>query len=414
MKNSFLILALIGCSFAFGQSSDYNFKRELTGITDDWHSVELPLDIYEKVSHDLSDIRIFGTDKKGNEFEAGYILETKFDEYITEEVGFKVINSSSQSGGYFYTLQLYRDEIINEISLDFAENNYDWNIRLEGSQDQKDWYMIQKDYRILSIQNSRMNYGYNRLNFKDSKFKYYRVFVPAKTDPHFISARISHKVMIEGKSTDYKIVSQTVTEDKANKETIINVKLDKFVPVHKIKIEANDDFDYYRPIRILCPSDSSKSEKGYIVNYYEPSNGTFSSFEENEFEVSNVNTKELKIIISNNDNQPLNISNIKVSGYVKQLVARFTEPADYSLMYGKENAHSAIYDLDHFKESIPEELVPLKLGKEIKIASSEAATDNSSFFENPMWLWGIMGFVILLLGFFTFKMLGSEKGKSED
>jgi Protein of unknown function (DUF3999) len=414
MKNSFLIIALISCSFAFGQSSSYSFKRELKGISEDWHSIELPLDIYEKVSHDLSDIRIFGADLKGNEFEAAYILETKFDEITTEEVDFKVINSSSQAGGYFYTLQLYSDEIINEMSLDFAEDNYDWNIRLEGSQDQKEWFMIQNDYRILSIQNSRMNYGYNRMKFNDSKFKYYRIFVPAKTDPRFISARISHKVVVEGKSNDYKIVSQTVEEDKEKKETTITLKLDKFVPVHKIKIEADDDFDYYRPIRILCPSDSSKSEKGYIVNYYEPSNGIFSSFEENEFEVSNVTTKELKIIISNNDNQPLNISNISVSGYVKQLVARFTEPADYSLTYGNKSAHGAVYDLEHFSESIPEELISLKVGEEISIASSEEAQDNSSFFENPMWLWGIMGFVILLLGFFTFKMLGSEKGKSED
>jgi hypothetical protein len=265
----------------------------------------------------------------------------------------------------------------------------------------------------MSNKNGGLYYVYKHIHFSDSQYRYYRIFVPSKTDPNFKRAQVTHTTLIAGKTRDFKITAQTITEDKEKKETIIEIKLDQLVPVHKIKIEAENGFDYYRPIRILCPSDSTKTEKGYIVNYYEPANGIFSSFEETEFSLDGIKTNALKIIISNSDNQPLSISNISISGYVHELVARFTEPADYKLMYGNLSASSPNYDIGHFTESIPEILVPLSLGDEIKIAVSAEAADDSSFFENPIWLWGIMGVVIALLGFFTFKMLGSEKGKTQ-
>jgi hypothetical protein len=159
--------------------------------------------------------------------------------------------------------------------------------------------------------------------------------------------------------------------------------------------------------------DSTKTEKGYIRNYSEVTRRTFSSFEDNVFNCSNVTADNFKIVIQNNDNQPLNISQVSVDGYVHELVARFTEEADYSLVYGYPSASRPDYDIDHFTSSIPAVLAPLTLGNEVSISNSEAVTDTGSFFENPMWLWGIMIVIIGLLGFFTFKMLGAEKGNSE-
>ena len=413
MKNKLLLLIAFIQFGAVGQISDYNFKREISGITDDWHNVELPNEMYEKVNHSLNDIRFYGVTENGDTIEAPYLIRSKKDQITAEDIAFRVINSSRKNDGYYYTLQLDADEVINEISLDFSQNNFDWSIQLEGSQDQTEWFSIVDSYRILSISNERMNYAYERINFPDAKFKYYRIFIPSSTDPGFLSARVTHTTFISGKKREFAIKSQNIYEDKDHKETVIELTLETAVPVNSIKIEASNSFDYYRPVTISYIVDSTKTEKGYIRNYDDITRGTFSSMENNAFFCSNVTTDNFKIVISNHDNQPLNISKLSVDGYVYELVARFTEEADYSLVYGYSSAAQPNYDIDHFTSSIPEVLVPLTIGDEVSISKSETAIDTGSYFENPMRLWGIMGAIIILLGFFTFKMLGAEKGKEE-
>ncbi|MFT4602341.1 MAG: hypothetical protein ACI857_002527 [Arenicella sp.] len=413
MRNSLLIFFVLCQIQAFSQMDTYKYERELTGIADDWHKVVLPNDIFKSIAADQNDMRLYGITEAGDTVEAAYFIQVKSDEVTVVEKGFNILNTSRKNGGYYYTLQLDSDETINEISFDFALNNFDWRVQLEGSQNQLDWYSIERAYRLVSIDNNRMNYAYKSISFPESKYRYYRIFVPSEVDPGFFSARITHTTTIKGESRDFNILSQTITEDKTAKQTIIEFSLKEAVPVNSIKVLATDDFDYYRPISISYVRDSTKTEKGYIVNYRHPFEGVLSSIEENQFDIGNRTAKQFKIVIENNDNQPLNITEISVNGYVHELVARFTEDADYRLVYGNPSAPSPNYDIDHFKNSIPNELTPLTIGTEVALKKETVEADTGSFFENPIWLWGIMGVIIVILGYFTFKMMGSNKGQHE-
>ena len=61
MRNRILViicLLLVTIGGAKAQFGDYSYKRSINGITDQWHSLDLPDNIYEKVSPKLVDIRI--------------------------------------------------------------------------------------------------------------------------------------------------------------------------------------------------------------------------------------------------------------------------------------------------------------------------------------------------------------------
>ena len=58
------------------------------------------------------------------------------------------------------------------MNLKFSEKNYDWMLRLEGSHDQKEWFNIVEDYRILSIKNEQTNYSFGDVTFPNSNVTY--------------------------------------------------------------------------------------------------------------------------------------------------------------------------------------------------------------------------------------------------
>ena len=128
----FFFLFQINC---FGQFEQYNYKREITDVSEQWHKVILPNDVFGKVNRNFSDIRFYGI-SESDTIEAPYILKTTPDKTIETEIQFNLINTSRNQDGYFFTLEVPSKKTINHIDLNFREKNFNQKIRLEGSHNQ--------------------------------------------------------------------------------------------------------------------------------------------------------------------------------------------------------------------------------------------------------------------------------------
>lgn len=417
-KSSLVIVILLLNTIVFGQISSYNYKRNLSGITDEWHSIQLPNSIFEKIGSSFNDIRIYGITKKSDTVEAPYFISTKQDKIYVENVKFELMNSVKNNDGYFYTLKMKKGEVINSINLDFGVDNYDWNIRLEGSHDEQNWFTVVDDYRILSINTEFTRYSYNHVSFPKASYTYYRVFVPSSVEPQFITPKITMTKYVYGSMKNYTITSKNQFEDKKAKETVMKINLKHAVPLSEIQINSDAQFDYYRHVEIEYLYDSIKTKNGYKYQYETLASGTFSSLEKNVFSLRNKIAKQLRITIQNHDNKPLKISSVELKGQVYQLHARFTDPGDYILAYGNKDQRAPIYDIDHFRSSVPEDLKNLKLGTEIiipkKVKSEEEIKEEAPLLNSKLWIWAIMGVVIIILGWFSFKMLRSEDSENKE
>jgi len=146
------------------------------------------------------------------------------------------------------------------------------------------------------------------------------------------------------------------------------------------------------------------TEKGWHYNYRNLSSGTLNSIEKNEIKFSSTIAQKIRVVIQNYDNEPLIIENIEVKGYTHKLVARFDKPANYYLAYGKANSRKPQYDIAQAVTKIPKNLTILTLG-EIEHIPKEKTPTVSPLFENKIWLWVVMGVIILVLGGFTLKMM---------
>lgn len=410
MRNKFLLILLVlfcSTSFVYGQMEDYNYKRELLGVDDLWHKVELPDDIFKNISQSLNDIRIYGINAENDTIEAPYLLRLNKGEITSKEVDVEIINTSSTENGYYFTFEVVQGVTINELKLDFKQQNFDWKLKLEGSQNQQEWFSIVDDYRILSIKNSETEYQFTDIVFPDSKYRYFRVCVKSDSKPDLVAIKMTSNEVKEGVFKDFEIVKTQIKELESARKTEIEVDLDLQVPVSSVKINVKDNFDYYRKVKIQYLSDSTKTEKGWMYSFRTLTEGMLTSIETNEFKFESTILNKLKIIIYNLDNEPLHFENVAVKGYQHDLLVRFTEPADYYLTYGKIKAKKPNYEISQFVSNIPESLTNLELGVQ-QIIPKKDVVKKEPLFKNKNWLWGIMIIIIGVLGWFSIKMMKTK------
>lgn len=402
LKNSVYILFFtLVTTICFGQMDTYSKKIELKGITDQWHKIVVPNEVFQYVKSDFADIRIYGISPTDT-IEAPYILNLSKAEYGNTSIPFKLLNSVNNSDGYFFTYELPSNETINEIKLNFKNLNYNWLTTLEGSQNQEDWFSILEDYRILSIVNDQTDYTFNDLKFPSAKFKYYRLKIKTSDTPFLQSATVLKQAEKVPEYRSYKVNAFKTKQE--NKNSIVDIKLKNRVAVSFLELTIDDGFEYYRPITIQYLVDSVKTDKGYYHNYKTLARRTLSSLETNSVQLPSTLAQKFRIIISNHDNQPLNISKIQAKGYLHILKTRFTEPANYFLVYGKTSASYPKYDIVNTKNPIPSISSELRFGNEMDISEKQINT-SSPLFENHLWLWILLATIILGLGYFTIQMM---------
>lgn len=404
LKINLFTLLLLCATIANAQTNTYKFKRSITGVNSVWHKMALPNDLYKKANAGFEDLRIFGINGKDT-LEVPYLLKQRADKVTTNDIAFKQINQSTNPNGYYYTFQSPGINLINQINLAFKQENFDWKVNLEGSNDNKEWFSLLTDYRILSIKNNDTDYHFTKLNFPDSKYQYFRIAVKSPVQPELLEAKISKTDTVKGTYQEVKYQSFDLKNDVSKKETIINVTLANPVPLSNLRLNAQSDFDFYRSIKIEYATDGFKTDKGIQYNYANLYEGTISSLEEPAFNFANTITSRLKITIQNNDNKPLRLNILQLKGNIYEIIARFDEPKDeYALYYGNEKATGPLYEIEKFESKIPNNLTSVNIGTEQRNPAYSIKTEKP-LFENKAWLWVLMAVIIALLGWFSFKML---------
>jgi hypothetical protein len=386
------------------QHRDYAYQRKIENVEEQWHRLDIPTDVYAKVNRDFSDLRLMGIKTGGDTIEAPYIFKILTDEISSKAVEFELMNQVKNKAGYYYTFKILTPSEINHIDLKFNKSNFDWHVKLEASQDQKEWFTVVEDGRILSIENEFTFYYFLALDFKKVDYTYFRLFIPTQVDPKLTNASIKKIVVEEGKYVAPVVLSHTIEENDQLNQTEVFIELERALPISYLKFNVSDQFDYYRPITLQFATDSIKNNSEWKYVYTTFSSSTLSSLDRGVFTFPNKVMKRLKLIIKNGDNESLNYNQTSLKGNAHQLNARFNQAATYYLVYGNKNANVPNYDINRFETNIPHNLSPVLLAEEMQI-NQTMVEEVEAFFKDSIWLWGIMIFVILILGWFSLKML---------
>jgi hypothetical protein len=396
----FIFLIFLSRDTVYSQVKDFNYKREIGPIPHEgWFSIILPDDIFGHLNTRFSDLRLYRLAE--DTLEIPYLLKIQENELTETVTPLTVLNKSQKAGILYFTLELGSKQNVNHITLSFKEENYNAFVTLEGSDNQKDWFELSVGNRILSIHDDGVEYAVSTVNFPLSNYNFFRVTVKSDTLLTLARASLKNQTIKKGIINE---LAQTwkVQHDHKVKQTYITIKLRNAIPVNQLNLQAENDGDYYRNLSIAYVYDSSQSPKGWVKFYNTISTGYSTSFSPNAFVFPYVVAREFRITINNLDNIPLKIKNIELLGPQVELLARL-QPAKISLYYGNSALRHPSYDLIHFQKNIPDSVGVLSLDVEEDIR--QPAHHDEPLFGNQFWLWGIMGIMIAVLGFFTLRMI---------
>ncbi|MGB5434900.1 MAG: DUF3999 family protein, partial [Maribacter sp.] len=257
-----LIALLLFSTITLAQIGDYNAKRKILGVTEPWHSLEMPPSVFNDLKENLADIRIYGITATDT-LEVPYLMRIAKEERTQKEIAFKLINTSNRQDTHYFTFEVPTQEILNEVELDFKNENFDWKVTLEGSQNQLQWFSILEGHRMLAIKNSQTDYRYTHLNFPNAKYRYYRLSFRSETLPELQTAKI---YLDENTPAQYTMANIAKLENlrlKDKKQTVLDIALEGRVPISFLSLDIQNTVDYYRSFRLQYVQDSVSTEKGW-------------------------------------------------------------------------------------------------------------------------------------------------------
>jgi hypothetical protein len=410
MKRILELLLLLACaSPVWAQLDTYRFKRPLPGVdTAGWYEIPLSLEVQAHCGPGQADVRLFKIGK--DTLEVPYLLRVARPSTEPVPVEFRIINKSvdKQTGLYELTLHLPKRETVSRIEFDFVEDNYDWNaVELEGGFDQREWRTLAENLRLMSIRNEEVEYRYNRLAFEPANYPYYRVRISTRglrTSHSPLEIRrvyVTH-VIDAAAAFDTVRAAVEVSEHTTDRTTDILLTLEQLVGVDELHLTVGSAKDYYRTVTVSYLADSVKSDGKMHEVWASLAGGVVSSLEPFALPMSGVRTPKLKLRIINRSDQPLPVDRALAMRYRRVLVAELEAGTAYALAYGKDDDARPVYDLQYFADKVPSRAESVVPGKEA-VVREEAG--RRPFFEQSLWIWGAMVVIMVLLAFFSIRML---------
>ena len=406
------LLFLFQCSFLFGQNN-FEYRCALKNVKSGWQSILLEPEMYDLDSYNsilAKKCRILDSENQ----EVPYVLEYNRSAETTQSIeNYLMINVGENGKEYRYTFENKTPEIVNQMLLSIDEKEYEFSVTVQGSEEQKSWTTILKNFRLIGFDNQYDNFRATSLHFGNSKFKYLRLLVSSKKKPNITGA--SFYWIDEGKKNEKWINVNSLQidyqEDKKVKKSYIILDANKKFPVEEISFDVSDTIDYSRKVRIEVEDNTHLKNgkpiwnvcKSAFIRSFENNNGHF-SFHLPATEEHLNSFQKVRITVENNDNSPLRLSNFQAKYHPLEILARFPNDGNYMLYYGGKNEKSAVYDVEDFRDKIPEILAAVSLGNIEKLTVSTSKIEEKSATKKYL-LWAVMLVIILVLVWQTAKMM---------
>lgn len=397
-------------SSVFGVHKNKLSVYELKNIELGWNRLELNDSILHNMGSTHGLIRLNLVNENKDTTEVPYIIESthKIDSIV--KIPVKIINSTTRKGKQYYTLLADSTQIISSMQFSFGNKKYLGTASLEGSNDQKEWFMITDSFLLGERKNRHQKVSSKSIYDLETLYKYYRLSV--------------EESKLELKSVTYEKVYTTTPEyqrmkvktfkEKVNKErkmTIVHFSLAHNLPIQFLKIDVSNKFDYSRNAQLFGVVDSVMTDKGKNYSYRLLEAFVLSSADTNNFTFSYPEHYRLyKLEIQNDNNPPLKIRRITPYRNEYILKARYDQAGESYIEIANYGS-STYYDIEKFKTRMPKNMNEMKIGK--KIESTIITEDINPLFGNTNWLWGVISLSVLILGFFSLRMLKDEKKKKK-
>jgi len=353
---------------------------------------------------DYSDIRLFS--KRGDE--VPYILReeqpatsiTGFKEHIIIEN--RYLESKKMSRVVVHNIT---KKTFSSFVLVVRNSEVDKELIIKGSDNNKDWYFIQKD-KLRRLGNYNETTGLFILEFPKSDYEYFELSTnDKKKDPiRIVKVGYYDSKFMEGLYSEVS-VNKFSQKDSSDKKSYIIIHFDQNSEINRLNFKVSGP-ELFRRDAIIGNFRIQNDNK--VFEYIE--SFEISSSKPSQWEFEKLRVSELVLVIMNYDNIPLKVEEVKAFQLNKYLIANLKTGESYFVRTANNLAIKPDYDLKYFSDSIPETLVTLNTN-DIEL-SQIAQPDTPKVFFTKTVLWSVIILIVGLLAFLSVRMI-KEMGKKE-
>lgn len=381
MRKFLFFLLLV--NFAIAQTKttakiEYDGKEGL-------HKLVLPTQIRSLSNEDLSDFRIFDSNKN----EVPYFSFRIENQSITSNFKEYPIISKTEISRKVSTLIIENPEPkINSISLFIANYNDAKHYSISGSNDQKKWFGLTNSGVLDDLNSSNSTSVVKSIDFPLMTYKYLKFDF---NDSISLPINVLKVGNFSNKSYTNSMLSvaynqKTISELKTDKKTLIHIVFNDFQFLDQLKFTISSPKMYKRYVRIY-KKESIKIKHKFKIFDEEITNFDLNSETQNTFNLNSIHEKDFYLEIENLDNQPLTISDIQFFQTPITVIANFQANQNYTISVGDKTLIAPQYDIENFKNSISTNLPEAKIENIIYSKEEKNKPEIKLFWQQSWFMW---------------------------
>lgn len=394
---SLVISFLIGTCFSTAQT--FQMEGEIDPVENDGiYSILLMPEITSSLKSDFSDIRIYDSKNK----EVPFLLRKEVPVEAKEIfINYEVIEDTVIQNSF--TRLIIRNaekNSIDNITLLIKNADVRKKATLSGSNNNINWFIIKNDYELRSLYNDEQPEVFKMLTFPLSNYEYYQLEINDSASLPISILKAGYINTFHRNTRFIKLPDPAIHQiDSTDKKSYVKILFNSPQYIDRLRFNITGP-DYYRRNAQLCSKVKYKNRESFQVI----SSFNLQSNHSNEINLSSYYARELFLIVDNKDNPPLMIDSLQSLQLGRKIIAGLKQSESYVLRFGDKQANSPQYDLEYFSEKLTENPQEISV-RSISAVSGEKQKTREEFFTTRMWIWGAVIGMVLLLGYFSFKMI---------
>ncbi|RYD58653.1 MAG: DUF3999 family protein [Sphingobacteriales bacterium] len=399
-----IALCLLMALIITASAQTFRYEMALKPVpADGFYKIVLNSDVLAAVSPDLRDLRI--TDNKSRFIP--YIREAKQIIDANEFTPLSIMaNITDTAGNTVLDIENTTGNGIANVSF-FIKNTYaERQLSVSGSNDRGKWFIIREDILLTPAVGYDRDEFMQSIAFPLSTYRYLRFVIRNnKSDAlNIVSAGLINNSSAREMPPTYitHTAPTTTQKDSSNGNSYIYIDQNNANFIEQLSIDIAAPPLYERPVTLYRLDEFAQA-------YLQVRSFTLSSKGDRSFIIPATTAQSLMLVIENGDNLPLSVSGVSLGYLPKTIITYLEKGKDYSLLLNAADATPPNYDLEQFRDSIPQD-APLLTYEPIEIIEGKTETEQKDS-KAIIWIAIIAG--IGLLGFFTFKLakdMNEQKG----
>ncbi|WP_370476121.1 hypothetical protein [Tamlana flava] len=402
MIKSISLLVMLWAGITFAQ--EFKVKGEIHVNADGLYRIHIPHGVRSYSKSGLQDFRIW--DSQGSQVPY-FVTSSNENTVLSNFEEFPIISSSNIADSTATYVFKNPYKTIEQAVLLIANYKGSKRYRLEGSNNQKEWFGIVNSGQLNQLSHPTQTRIYKVISFPLCAYQYLKIVF---NDEHSLPVNL---LKIGTTTTQMlpvlmeNIPVQDIAFEEKERHTEIHIRFERTVEINQIKLDITAPDLYNRDATLYTIRQREVKQK---METYRKQLSTFSirSDEPQIFNITNCNEKEIYLKINNGDNPKLEISGIHLLQNPLYVIANLKNNEKYLVTAGNDTLNFPDYDISDVTNTAIHDF-PIAQIRALVYSKSIKENLMSSFWEKSWFMWCCIILAAIMILYFAFSLLRDMK-----